>query len=81
MLFGLKLILQKYQKTQKLTEDDNEGFGFNSYSIKIEDPSATNALNSSIFSEMKAIHDVLIVLFIYRNGLKSKRLFLWSVRF
>ena len=59
-----------------MTEDDNEGFGFNSYSIKTEDPSATNALNSSIFSEMKTIHDVLINLNISRNGPKSKRLFL-----
>lgn len=35
-----------------MLEEDNEGVGMNSYNLKCEDPSSTNALNSSIYSEM-----------------------------
>lgn len=58
LLFGVKLILQKYTKTQKMVEEDNEGFGLNAYSTRIEDPSSTNALNSSIHEELEELKKV-----------------------
>lgn len=48
MSLAVKLLLQKYSKTQKMLEEDNEGFGLNSYNTKCDDPAATNALNTSI---------------------------------
>ncbi|CAD8094595.1 unnamed protein product [Paramecium sonneborni] len=53
--YCLKLMIQKFQKTQKMLEEDNEGFGMNSYNVKYDDSSCTNALNSSIFEEIKEI--------------------------
>ena len=41
-----------------MLEEDNEGFGMNSYNVKCDDPSCTNALNSSIFEELKEIKNV-----------------------
>ncbi|CAD8176296.1 unnamed protein product [Paramecium pentaurelia] len=55
LCYCIKLMTQKYQKTQKMLEEDNEGFGINSYNVKCDDPSCTNALNSSIYEEVKEI--------------------------
>jgi nucleolar complex protein 3 len=52
MLFLLKQILAKYHKTQRMIDSDNDGFGLNSYNDKIEDPQATNAVNTSIYHEL-----------------------------
>ncbi len=41
-----------------LLDEENETFGINIYNEKIEDPQATNALNSSIINEMKTIIQV-----------------------
>jgi len=41
-----------------MLEEDNEGFGINSYNVKCDDPSCTNALNSSIYEEVKEIKNV-----------------------
>lgn len=38
-----------------MIEEENEGYGLNSYNEKCEDPSSTNALNSSIYSELNTI--------------------------
>ena len=32
------IIYQKYPKTKRLLEDDNEGYGLNAYNSKAEDP-------------------------------------------
>lgn len=42
-----------------MLEEDNEGIGMNSYNIKCEDPSSTNALNTSIYLEINEIKNVL----------------------
>lgn len=38
-----------------MIDSDNDGFGLNMYNQKIEDPQATNAVNTSIYSELLII--------------------------
>lgn len=38
-----------------MVEEDNEGFGLNSYNSKIEDPSSTNCINSTICENAKKV--------------------------
>ena len=43
-----------------MLDEDNEGYGLNMYSEKCSDPSSTNAINSSIFPELKKISEVIL---------------------
>ena len=36
-------------------EDDNEGYGINSFNSHIEDPQSTNAINTEIISNLRMI--------------------------
>jgi len=56
-----------------MLEEDNEGFGINSYNVKCDDPSCTNALNSSIYEEVKVIKNVYLFIIKIRNSAISKR--------
>lgn len=41
-----------------MLEDDNEGSGLDAYCAHISDPSLTNAINSCIHAEIKALVQV-----------------------
>jgi hypothetical protein len=41
-----------------MIEEDNEGFGINQYNKLIDDPSSTNAINSSISIELDSLKKV-----------------------
>ncbi|KAM3135130.1 hypothetical protein pb186bvf_012776 [Paramecium bursaria] len=55
LLFALKLLIQKYNKSQKMLEEDNIGYGLYCYDQIRDDPASTNALNSSIYEELNQI--------------------------
>lgn len=50
-----------------MIEEDNEGFGLNAYNSKIEDPSSTNCINSSINENVKKVQ----ILHYKNNKIKS----------
>lgn len=46
----------------------------NSYNVKCEDPSSTNALNTSIYVEINEIKNVNYKLLLFRNSIINLRL-------
>lgn len=43
----------KYNKLQRMLDQDNDGYGLNMYNEKVEDPNATNALNTTIYFDLE----------------------------
>ncbi|CAK86316.1 unnamed protein product (macronuclear) [Paramecium tetraurelia] len=58
LCYCIKLVKQKYWKTQKVLKEDDNGLGMNSYNMKCDDPSCPNALNSQNFEEVKEMKNV-----------------------
>lgn len=46
-----------------LLDSDNEGLGLNMFNENIDDPQATNALNTNIINEMDQIFQVFSIKF------------------
>lgn len=42
----MRQVASKYNRVGKMFEDDNEGYGINSFNSHIEDPQSTNAINT-----------------------------------
>jgi nucleolar complex protein 3 len=38
-----------------MLEEDNDGYGMNAYNENVEDPQATNAINSSVAGDLNLI--------------------------
>ncbi|CAD8157418.1 unnamed protein product [Paramecium octaurelia] len=53
LCYCIKLVIQKYQKTQKMLKEDDNGLGMNSYNVKCDDPIYANALNFSILRKQR----------------------------
>lgn len=48
-------LIQRYGKIARMFEEDNEGFGLNSFNAMCEDPQCSNGINTEIISYLKQI--------------------------
>lgn len=49
------MLSNKYNKILRMFEEDNEGYGLNSFNPAVEDPQASNSLNTSLVEVLQEI--------------------------